>query len=738
MSTHSKFVLSLVASLTSLGTAMGQGVLIETDSSRRLPTPIVIRPDLPLPPLSEYAIQEININGTLNENVAQLQMSQKFVNTGSRIMEVQFVFPLPYDGAISDLTFLVDGKEYEGEIMDAKQARRIYESHVRQTKHPALMEWIGTGLFRTSVFPVPAGAERTVTFRYSQLCRQAHDLVEFTFPLKAARFSAKPIEQLRIDLLIKSDATIRNIYSPSHEIVVKRDDPNRSRVTFIAENYVPTGDFRLFYDVGDQSIGAKLLSFRQDGGDDGYFMLFVNPDMPRTSEEAVAKRILFVVDRSGSMSGKKIEQAKEALRFVVNNLRAGDLFNILAYDSAVTTFRSELQRFNEESREAAIDFVDGIYAGGSTNINAALKEAFRQIQDSDRPNYIVFLTDGLPTAGETNELRIVENVRQQNDRDTRVFSFGVGYDVNSRLLDKLARSTGGDSHYIRPNEDIESHVSRFYSSIQAPVLTNVTIDFELDHPPASRSGHVNRIYPKESQELFAGQQLLLLGRYRAGGDGQVVIHGKAGQESVRHNYSIKFVEKSANDSYAFVARLWATRRVGEIIDEIDLHGKNQELVDELVALAKKHGIVTPYTSFLADDDMVSISREEAGRQVSQAADALLATEGREGFAQRRFKGQLQKAASAAPHLYQQALDEAAGRPIQIDNVRQIGAKTFYRSKDGWLDADVTPEQQQKVQRIERYSNAYFQMIDQLGTRFAKYLAIDEPVTVEFEGQAYSF
>ena len=188
---------------------------------------------------------------------------------------------------------------------------------------------------------------------------------------------------------------------------------------------------------------------------------------------------MFVIDRSGSMSGKKIEQVRAALKYVLNNLRQGDLFNIVAYDDQVEAFRPELQRFDEKTRKAALGFVEGLYAGGSTNIDAALRTALGQLQDAKRPSYVIFLTDGLPTAGETNEMKIVANAKELNKVHARIFAFGVGYDVNSRLLDKLVRENFGQSEYVRPNEDIEDRVSKLYNRIESPVLTGVQLAVRL-------------------------------------------------------------------------------------------------------------------------------------------------------------------------------------------------------------------------------------------------------------------
>ena len=146
-------------------------------------------------------------------------------------------------------------------------------------------------------------------------------------------------------------------------------------------------------------MAARVLTYKPESKEDGYFLLLVSPEIKRKATKPIKKNVIFVVDRSGSMSGKKIEQAKESLKFVLNNLNDGDLFNIIAYDSSVESFQPELQRFNDDTRDEALGFIEGIYAGGSTNIDGALKSALSQLHDDDeRPNYIIFLTDGLPTA----------------------------------------------------------------------------------------------------------------------------------------------------------------------------------------------------------------------------------------------------------------------------------------------------------------------------------------------------
>ena len=741
------FIAFGVVSLPALAQAQGLLVDVNPDHRVRLPRPIIVHPRHPRPrptPPASYKIKELEVNVKLVDQVARVQVSQSFVNTGSRQMEVCFVFPLPYDGAIDRLTLLIDGKEYPAKLLAANVAREMYESIVRKNKDPALLEWIGTGMFKTSVFPVPPGAERKVTLRYSQLCRKNNGLTDFLFPLSTAKYTSHPVEKVQFRLTIESNVDIKNVYSPTHAIEIRRPDNRHATVTYRSENEVPTSDFRLLYDVGKGQVGASLISYRPDASEEGYFLLLASPEIKAPDAELPKKTVVFVVDRSGSMSGEKIEQARGALKFVLGNLREGDLFNIIAYDSDVERFRPELQRVDDESRKAALGFVEGIYAGGSTNIDGALIAALSQLRDSSRPNYVIFLTDGLPTAGTTNESHIVGHTKENNRVRARLFTFGVGYDVNSRLLDRLARANFGQSEYVRPDEDIEASVSKLYRRIGAPVMTDLAIEIDVEGLRPEQGEAVSRVYPKEIYDLFAGEQLVLVGRYKKPGAAKVTIRGTVGGASQSFDFSARLVKESDDETNSFVEKLWAVRRVGEIIDDLDLNGRNPELVEELVALATKHGILTRYTSFLADETSDVRDVATNARRARVSSERLLQqTAGRSAFGQRQAKAAYQRAmqapASGIGGGAAFAFDVAGmNGQASVRNVQTVGRKTFFLKKGRWVDSAVTAEQEKNIQQIERYSREYFDLVARYGKDVSKYLAIDEPVLIELGGQAYQW
>lgn len=749
-----RFAVRFLAVWLTLGSSLawGQGVLVIVDRPMPLPRPI------PHPvPSASYAIKELAIQAKLVDQVARVQVSQAFVNTGNVQMEVQFVFPLPYDGAIDSLTLLVDGKEFPAQLLSAKEARARYEAIVRSNKDPALLEYLGTGMFQTSVFPVPPGAERKVSLTYNQLLRKDHGLTDFLFPLSTAKYTAKPIEKVEVAINIESSQEIKNVYSPSHAIEIQRPEPKRATIRYSRTNETPGNDFRLFYDVGDAGLAARVISYRPNDKEDGYFLMLASPPIKAANAERPHKTVLFVVDKSGSMSGKKIEQAKAALKFVLDNLREGDLFNIVAYEGAVESFRPELERYTEATRKAAIGYVEGLYAGGGTNIHGALTAGLSQLKDSSQPTFVLFLTDGLPTVGVTGEAQIVAAAKSANAIRARVLPFGVGYDVNSRLLDRVARENFGLSEYVRPDEDIEAHVARVYGRISSPVLSDVAVRFEFDAVRAEDAPPISRQYPKEVFDLFEGEQLVLVGRYSKTGAAKVVISGKTGGEAKTFDFPAEFAANSADSSLAFVEKLWATRRIGEIIDQLDLNGKNEELVKELVELSTKHGILTPYTSFLADETARpnSLAAATTFRRAAEDFRKLGEAEGKGGFVQRSEKSILQnslRAPAASGPFGGNAIRDLESDSLSITNsVRSAGKDALYArgtvQNGQQIKLLVTPEtaaidlekNKDQITEIDRYTDAYFAIVHANSADenllFVQQAA-DEQLLVKLRGKTY--
>lgn len=728
----------------------------------------------------EFRIKSVEINAEVRDQIATVQMAQTFQNTSSRVLETQFLFPLPPDAAINGLTLIVDGKELTGELKTKEEARRTYEEIVRQRKDPALLEFMDRGLFRTSVFPIPPGESRRVEIRYVQLLTSLDGLVDLTLPAGPACTHGVKVDELKIDVRIESNRPLGNVYSATHELGFKRPDEKTARGHFEARDVTKTQDVRILFGSKEKEVGISVVSYKPDDGDQGYYLLLATPGSSDDRKPTIGRTLLFVVDRSGSMAGEKMEQTKSALKYMLNSMTEQDTFNIIAFSSDVKSFRPEPEAGNAESKKAAIDYVADLYAGGGTNINGALTEALSQLKDESRPTYVLFMTDGLPTVGEVAEPAIASNAEKAASRNVRMFSFGVGHDVNSRLLDRLAKNHRGRTTYVKPNENIEQPVTTMFQQISMPAMTDIKLVYESQ---GNQSGSVvNRQIPEALSDLFFGEQLIVTGRYRDAGNVKVTLEGTVNDQARRLIQEAKLGSAEETRRNAFVAQLWATRRIGQIIDELDLNGQNKELVDELVALSLKHGIMTPYTSFLADETR---SLEDRKLTMDEATDRLSSglgmASGAGGFAQREFKQSLKNAerASSAPQgsadgfgsLFGSASSapDAAGRPKggvrpsaspggpvsglgdsnsdgvagmgagKRATVRKIGDRTFYWKNNEWQEASLLQDGKLKeieITSVEQFSTQYFELSEKENGRWSVYLSIDEPVVVLIGDKAF--
>ncbi|MCJ7509986.1 MAG: VWA domain-containing protein, partial [Dehalococcoidia bacterium] len=600
------FAAVLGALLLFTQSAWADGIVIP-DPPEPIPPDQIVVPFLPI----KYHRVEVEIDN----QVAQVKIDQAFLNEADFALEGTYIFPLPEDAAISDFAMYVDGERLEGRILDKEEARAIYEDIVRRRQDPALLEYVGRNMFQAQVFPIPAHSERRIQIAYTQVLSQDGGLVRFVYPLNTEKFSPRPLEEVTISVDVRSQAPIKAVYSPSHDIAISRQSETQVTASYEASDVTPSTDFELFYSVSSEDIGASLTTYRQEG-EDGFFLLLVAPKTDFSQQDVVAKDVMVVVDVSGSMAGEKLDQVQEAVQFILDRLNPDDRFNILAFSTSIDLYAPNLQ--SASRAEDAGDFVRGLRAGGGTNINEALLEALDNLP-GERPEIIIFLTDGQPTVGIQEAGPIIANVRDAAGSTVRLFAFGVGDDVNTVLLDSIAQENRGASDYVRPGEDIGQTVSVFYEKVSTPVLTDISLDL----------GDINvlDVYPQPLPDLFAGSQLVVVGRYRGEGTVTLGLSGAVNGEEQTFSYAGQ-VFPAESEEMDFLPRLWATRKIGYLLNQIRLYGTEQELVDEIVDLSLRYGVMTPYTSFLVEEPGVQIfseeGRDKAARDLSQDMPGIMA------------------------------------------------------------------------------------------------------------------
>ncbi|MCL7455336.1 MAG: VWA domain-containing protein, partial [Anaerolineae bacterium] len=387
-------------------------------------------PHVPIVDVPYLTIKYHRVNVTIDGQVATTHVDQVFLNEGRFEVEGTYLFPLPEEATISEFAMWVDGEKLEGQVLERDEARQIYEDIVRRRRDPALLEYVGHDAFQASIYPIPAGEERRIEIEYSQVLAMDNGLVEYVYPLNTEKFSPRPLEEVTVNVTIQSNEPLKAIYSPSHDVDVVRRGDHNAVVGYEEYGVRPDRDFVLYYTLSPEDVGVSLLSYKPDDSSEGFFLLLAAPKVEVENQQVIAKDVILVLDISGSMRGDKIEQAKQALSFVLDNLHAEDRFNIIAFSTSTQPYARGLVPADE--RGEARDFVARLEANGSTDINRALLEALA-MTDAGRPAILIFLTDGLPTVGEVDVGRIIDNVQDAGPGNARIFPFGVGYDVNTSL-----------------------------------------------------------------------------------------------------------------------------------------------------------------------------------------------------------------------------------------------------------------------------------------------------------------
>ncbi len=699
-------MLSVLGLFFALNTAFADGVLIAEP-------PIGIRIERFVNP-QPLPVKYHRVKVDINNGVATTSIDQVFRNDYDADLEATYMFPIPEEAAIKDFALYMNGKRVSGELLDKDKARQIYEDIVRRMKDPGLLEYAGRNMFKARVYPVPKHGETRIEIVYQQTLNYDAGVYKYVYPLNTEKFSPKPLEEVTISAKVTSKVAIKSIYSPSHEVDTKLDRFTAS-CGFEAKNVRPDKDFVMYYTVSEKEMGLNLLTYREKAGEDGYFIMLLSPG--QLDARAIEKDIIFVLDTSGSMAGDKIDQAKAALRFCVNRLGESDRFNIVNFASDVNTFRDTLVDATKDNISSASDFVGKFQARGGTDINNALLTSIRMFGDSKRPRMVVFLTDGEPTVGTTNPNDILKNVADANGVKARVFIFGVGSDVNTHLLDKMAEVQRGVCEYVVPGEDIEVKVSSFYSKISEPVLSDIKLDFGKIK--------VKDMYPTALPDIFKGSQLVLFGRYEGAGAVAITLTGNVNGSEKRMTFEDRFPEASTEND--FIPRIWATRKIGYLMGEIRLKGENKELIDEIVKLSKEHGIMTPYTSFL-----VLEHEQDSGRWGIRPEEELKLE--RQGTL---FKNSMDRAVGA--DAISASIDikgmKEKGFAFQpsLDTIKHVGDKTFYLNGNVWIDAKY--KESMKTAEVKYLSGKYFELLKQ-NPQAAKYFAIAKNVIVVLDGGCY--
>ena len=664
--------------------------------------------DATLPPDVVRVGSEVRV--TVDGRAARVEVEERFRNAGSRVAEGSYLYPMPGEAVFTNFSLWMGDQEVRGETMNADQARTIYEEIVRRRKDPALLTFVGHGLVRAQVFPIEPGDTRKVVLRYTQLLTRAGDALRLRYSFGNRGSTAG----IGYNVTVTNAAGYGTPYSPTHQIDTRRSG-ERLEISLADE---AAGQLELFLPLRQGLVGTSLVT-HAPGGEDGYFMLLLAPAYAERGA-GVPRDLTLVVDVSGSMSGTKLEQAKAALDQALGTLGSKDRFRVIAFSSQVRRFRDGFVPATRDNLTAAREFVDGLGADGGTNIAGALEAALDAPSDGERLSMVVFMTDGLPSIGEQAPDRIAEQAAGRIGR-TRMFTVGIGHDVNTYLLDRLASRGRGTSEYVTPGTNVETAMGSLLSKLRFPAL----VDLRIAETPVTLS----QTLPAQLPDLFYGEELVVFGRYKGHGSGTIVVTGARNGKAERIPVAASFsASEPGND---FIPKLWAARQVGDLTRQIRLEGASSSLVDQVRQLGLRYGILTEYTSYLVQEPTniagpgapVPLREDQMGGARNSAAQT-----GAGAFERARTSAKLSdaKTLAAADVAASDRLESLSRDGAVAPETRRAGGRLFIRRGRVWTD--VAQTDRITVTDVTAYSKAYFDLV-RLLPEVAPYLSVGEEILI---------
>ncbi len=633
----------------------------------------------------------VKVGVVILEQAAVTTMDISLRNRSGSRQEAELAVPVPEGAVIKAFTFEGLASELKAaELLPKDEADRVYHQIVAKLRDPALLEFMGCNLIRSSVFPVEANGTQKVRITYEHLLMAEGDRIDYTLPRTESVEYRVPWD---ISVKIKGKSPIAGVYSPSHELDVKHNDDGSVNAKVAAVSSAVSGAFRLSYLLHREGATATLMAYPDPKGDGGYFLLLAG--LPALKEKAATKRELTIVlDRSGSMTGEKIEQARAAALQVLQGLENGEAFNIIDYSDTLSSFAAAPVIRDANTYEAARAYITRLAAGGGTNLHDALLEALRPAPREGMLPLVLFLTDGLATVGVTQELPIRNDVEKANTHKRRLFTFGVGYDVNAPLLSHLATTSRGSATVVQPKENVEAKVSQVFKGLAGPVLVDPVLEnLDAQGQPVARA---SEMLPQRLADVFDGQNIIVMGKYRGAEPLHFRLRGKYAGKERTFDFTFKLDTASVRNS--FVARLWASRRIGLLAEEIRQGGagnpkaaaadpKLKELVDEIVRLSMEFGILTEYTAFLAKDgtDLTkrdAVMAEANGNFVGRAINSRVGVSAVNQSMNSTYMN-TQSVANGANEYYDEQMNRVANTRVQ-----QVSDRAFFRRGDRWVDSQA--------------------------------------------------
>ena len=559
--------------------------------------------------LQHLELTSVTVDVQIDERIARTRTDQIFTNHAEWEVEGIYEFTLPEGAIITDLVLWIGDKRIQGEVLEKEEARRTYDDIVGRRIDPALIEQVAPNQFRLSIFPFPAQGSRRVEFEYMQLLESRSGRLDYSFPLAPETDQPLQMELFVLRAQVRSQHAFEVTTSglPRLTEIDQPEDQRSAYIFFGDEQIKPREDFTLTIRQTDDRPKPSVLSFAPRANDDlGYYALWLPPLPELTQGDPLPRSLTFVIDISSSMQQGKLQAVKGALTAAIDGLDAADLFNIVVFTHRADSFAAAPVPADPANKKAATAFINQQDALGVSNFEAGLGRAMQQAFPANRVNHVIFLTDGLPTLGELELESLSELVGEWSAGQARLFTIGVGLDVDQGFLTGLAEEHRGEAYFLSEEGDIEAALQELFESFTFPVLLLDELSFD--------QVEIHDVHPRGVEALAAGRELFQVGRYRGGGTFTLSLTGHVGEESVSLDFPLEFTQTDV--SGGLIPRLWAYQKIQALEEQIARFGEQQELLDDILTLGLEYQLVTRRTSLFAPDDGVEVNPQPRGEEVA--------------------------------------------------------------------------------------------------------------------------
>lgn len=681
-------------------------------------------------------VTSVSVSVKIIEQTATTSFEIKLHNPGRRMAEAEMLLPVPPGAVISAFDFDGIGAEPSATLLPIVEARRIYNDIVRRYQDPALMQFAGLNLVRTSVFPVNPGGDQAIRFTYEHVCDANGNRVDYTLPRTEALSYELPWD-IRVSL--QSTRAISTVYSPTHTLDTTRHGENKLSARVAEASQRDPGPLNFSWLLGE-GVTASMFAYPDPARGGGYFLMVAG--MPaKADESAIQREVTIVLDRSGSMRGEKWDQAKESVLQIIASLRQGEHFNVITFSNGVDSLFAKPQPRTSDAEKTATEFLNALRPNGGTNIHDALVEALKPAPAEGALPMVLFITDGMPTIGNTSEVDIRTLAATHNKHKRRVFSVGVGVDLNAPLLESLSDLTRAAPTFIAPGENVEVKVGDITRRLKGPVLADTLLDL-----PRGDAGGIRVLdhMPSLLPDMFEGDQLVLVGRYLD--DQPLTFSVRGNYLGAPRSFDFTFSVANATTKNSFVPRLWASRRVAQLIDQIRMAGadtsrpdqidpKFKEVVDEIVRLSTEFGILTEYTAFLGLEGTDHSKRSEVNAQAwnNLQERGQQQRSGNSGWSQSSNAADMKR--QGKENKRNEYVNDKLER-VSVGEVQQLNDRAYFKKGERWVDTRLVEKTELKPdETIKLGSDEYLKLVERLtalgreGT-----VAVKGEIVIELDGK----